>query len=716
MSDPATRTAPATIAIDLLCLQCLEKSNLMARSEVAAVRAWWEKERQTDESLPVFLQRYGIFHRKAMADLELIAKGFASYGVVSHLFTPHGFSLLRRKAMGIADAHPIAKSALETSSSLKVVDTVCDAPAEPALPPTVMLTTLPILRGEGMTVEVMPTADALIGKTIGGCTLVRYLGRGAKCLVFEAEHAETRRPIAVKLLAPEVARGGVTWKERFLYEARVAAHLDHSLLLAVESFGEDGEYVYCTMPLMHAGSTREMLRTQGSFSAYESTRIAVEIARALTVLHSRRLIHGNLKPSNVFITPSGIVKVADASPPARGGVITSPRNVELQGDLRMLAATWHWLLSGKPPGQTPGELPLPNLCRPLLLRALGPSHSEGFKDAAEFARALVVVAEQLRESEKQTKSPGRSAGNVKVGQVLGKCLLTEKVGQGSTGSVFRARHLTLNFQVAVKVLHSVGHAKEFRAEAQALAKLNHPNVVRVWDFEDHVEHPYLVLEFVEGFNLSQLIQQSGRLHPDRVIRIVAQIADGLSAARRLGIVHRDVKPGNILIAHDGNAKLADLGLALIANDSTKHKVAGTVAYMAPEQAANPTAVDHRADIYALGATMYHMVTGQPPFQGSNAEELARKHASVAPISPEMLAPDLNPALAKIILRMLAKSPSERFQSYDELLQALYHLWCRTNPSSAISTSGGTTSFGHQFLGQTQKRSPSDGQGSEVNLA
>jgi len=714
MPDPTTRTAAATMPIDLLCLHCLEKSNLMARSEVAAVRAWWEKERQTDESLPVFLQRCGIFHRKAMADLDLIAKGFASFSVVSHLFTPQGFSLLRRKATGAADVTPIAKSALETSSSLKGGDTVCDAPAEPALPPTVTLAKLPILRGEGMAVEVMPTAESLIGKTIGGCKLLRYIGRGAKCLVFEAEHAETRRPIAVKVLAPEVARRGVTWKERFLHEARVAAHLDHSLLLAVESFGENEEQVYCTMPLMYAGSTREMLRTQGPFSAYESTRIAVEIARALTVLHGRRLIHGNLKPSNVFITPSGIVKVADASPPARGGATAAARNPELLTDLRMLAATWYWLLTGKPPGQTPGELQLPDICRPVLLRALGPPHGEGFKDAEEFARALVVVAEQLREPAKKTKSSGRPACNVEVGQVLGKCLLTEKVGQGSTGSVFRARHLTLNFQVAVKTLHSIGNAKEFRAEARALAKLNHPNVVRVWDFEDHVEHPYLVLEFVEGVNLSQLIQQSGRLHPDRAILIVAQIADGLSAARRLGIVHRDVKPGNILIAHDGKAKLADLGLALIANDSTKHKVAGTAAYMAPEQAANPTAVDHRADIYALGATMYHMVTGRPPFQSSNAEELLRKHASEAPVSPDMLAPDLNPALAKIILRMLAKAPSERFQSYDELLQALCQLRTGTNQSSALS--GDTTSFGHQLLERIQRRSPSDDPGSEVNLA
>src|SRR5262249_10308670 len=143
--------------------------------------------------------------------------------------------------------------------------------------------------------------------------------------------------------------------------------------------------------------------------------------------------------------------------------------------------------------------------------------------------------------------PGAPKRLAEVGQLLGKCLLTERIGQGSSGVVFRARHQTLNVSVAVKVLHIAGESSiycQLKSEARLLAQLNHPNIVRVWDFEDDPELPYLVLEYVEGQSLSDLIQRDGRLKPLRAIGIIGQIADGLAAAQRLGIVHRDVKPAN----------------------------------------------------------------------------------------------------------------------------------------------------------------------------
>jgi tRNA A-37 threonylcarbamoyl transferase component Bud32 len=276
---------------------------------------------------------------------------------------------------------------------------------------------------------------------------------------------------------------------------------------------------------------------------------------------------------------------------------------------------------------------------------------------------------------------------LEIGTFLGKCLLTEQVGQGATGLVFRALHRTLRIAVAVKVLQfDAAQAdsrihQRFRAEARLLAQLNHPHVVRVLDFEDDSAAPYLVLEYVEGLNLAELIHQSGQVRADRATRIILQVSEGLAAAHQRGILHRDVKPANILLTKDGTAKLADLGLAVVvgAAGATPERMAGTAAYMAPERAVTSPAVDHRADVYSLGCTFYHAVTGQLPFHGRGWREVLLKHAQEQPVPPHRLVPDVDPGLSAIILRMMAKDPAARFPGYPELMAAL-----RAAPSRAAA--------------------------------
>lgn len=267
---------------------------------------------------------------------------------------------------------------------------------------------------------------------------------------------------------------------------------------------------------------------------------------------------------------------------------------------------------------------------------------------------------------------------VHAGAQVGKYLLLEQVGKGGAGVVFRALHTTLKTLVAVKFLrtdtHDEGGRERLAREAQLLAQMSHPNVVRVLDFEEHPEQPYVVMEFVDGLTAADLIAQSGRLAPGRAVEVALDVAAGLSAAHALGIVHRDVKPGNVLVARSGGSKLVDLGLATRARLDTADgpasgAIEGTVGYMSPEAlTAGPT--DHRADIYSLGATLFHLAAGRLPFVGNSLTAVMMKHLHQPPPVLHELVPEAPAQLSSVIQTMMAKLPGQRFQTYADLCAEL----------------------------------------------
>lgn len=252
----------------------------------------------------------------------------------------------------------------------------------------------------------------------------------------------------------------------------------------------------------------------------------------------------------------------------------------------------------------------------------------------------------------------------------------ELIGRGGMGIVYRARHRALDKVVALKVLLPGRSPERFLHEAQLLARIRSPHVVQVHDFEVLPDGSrVLAMEWVDGCDLRRLLHEAGGPLPEeRVHGWMRDVCIGMTAAADCGIIHRDLKPSNILIDATGHARVADFGLArgpLGSSDlSLSGELMGTPAYMAPEQAEDPRRVDARADIYSFGATFYHVLTGTPPFQGETTFSVLYKSKVEPLVSPRSRNPALSERMSELLERCLAKSPSDRFSSFAEILRQL----------------------------------------------
>ena len=252
--------------------------------------------------------------------------------------------------------------------------------------------------------------------------------------------------------------------------------------------------------------------------------------------------------------------------------------------------------------------------------------------------------------------------------------LHRQIARGGMADVFLARDLLLDRPVAIKVLFDQfskdqQFVERFRREAQRAANLNHPNIVSVFDWGEESGTYFIVMEYVEGRSLAEIIRTEGSIHPDKVAEISSEVAAALSFAHRNGIVHRDVKPGNVLVAPNGHIKVADFGIArALANVQSELTQAGTVmgtaTYISPEQAQGME-VDPRSDLYSLGVMIYEMLLGHPPFTGETPVAVAYQHVQDSPVSLRTAGVSVAESLEAVTMKLLAKNPVNRYPTAED---------------------------------------------------
>ena len=397
------------------------------------------------------------------------------------------------------------------------------------------------------------------------------------------------------------------------------------------------------------------------------------------------------------------------------GVSLDPRQI----DVYQLGALLCQLLTGEPAEaylrSLRTKMLVPEMLRPVIERALGCDgqarfgtiedfsamlNAVSFEFAVEPASVNPIVADSSRakpdttpsmvsESSRQTDTSigpavaveERAPADSLPFQKLGHYEIVAKIGQGGMGDVYRGYERSLDRSVAIKVLpaefaRQTDFVRRFRAEATAAAKLVHPNVIQIYFIGETDGYHFFTMQFVEGESLADLLKRQGRLSVDEALPIIEQVFAGLAAAHQHELVHRDIKPGNVLLDRQHHrALLADFGLVKSLQTSSTGKtvtgvIMGTADYMPPEQARGKE-IDHRADLYSMGVLMYHMLSGRLPFEADSPTALIFQHVYEQPPPLTQWAPDLPKTLVDVVEKLLRKSPDERYQSAEEVLAELH---------------------------------------------
>jgi serine/threonine protein kinase len=537
---------------------------------------------------------------------------------------------------------------------------------------------------------------ARVGAVIDGrYELVEIIGEGGMGTVYRAVQINVGRDVALKtLLAHDEILQLPDLVARFENEARVISQLRHPNTVKLFDFGKIGEDELYIVTELLFGSTLEAQIERGKLEEKETLHILSEVADALSEAHQKSIVHRDIKPRNIFLDQVGerrIVKILDfglakfaghSTKTAAGVAVGSPsymspeqalgEEVTPKSDIYSLGVTAYECLSGELPFRASNvaalllkhvhdaPVPFSQLAMPinvepdvesLVMQMLAkdpderPRSAGALRQRIEDTRLELLAAPRSKRATPRPKREDRplpaAKGRSLTGSVLGDYRLHEVVGSGPLSTVYRATRIDSGTELAIKVIsetalqHGAPQIERMRREAEALFDLDHRHIVKVIELgATSDDAPFLAMEFLHGRTLKQAIADDGPFDPDRAARIAGQVASGLSAAHRAGFVHRDLKPGNIMLVDDEAgpyAKILDFGLARILDSAEprtaltkKDQLLGSPGYMAPEQIEDASSAGPAADLYALGCVVYAMLASHPPFAGTLLQVLEQQ--------------------------------------------------------------------------------------------
>jgi eukaryotic-like serine/threonine-protein kinase len=557
--------------------------------------------------------------------------------------------------------------------------------------------------------------------------ILKRLGEGGMGAVYKARDHELDRLVALKVIRPELA-GHPDILRRFKQELILARQVTHKNVVRIFDLGTADGRKFITMDYIEGRDLKSIINERGAIPAVEAVPIVQQICRGLEAAHVEGVVHRDLKPQNVMVDDAGRVWLMDfglarsmeLAGLTRTGVLMgtpdymSPEQaraekVDARSDLFSVGIIFFEMLTGRLPFQA--DTLMAKLLQRVQQRAVAvteidPTISPGVSavvskclepDVTKRYQSVNQILDDLlgdiktasssgssgassTSSSAPSESPSISLAELGPGSRFGPRYRIEAViGEGGMGKVYKAHDSDLDRTVALKLvrpeLAKDGNSlQRFKQELLLASRISHRNILRIHDLGDVDGVKFISMAFVQGMDLHDLIAKQGRLPVERAVNIAKQLAGALEAAHAEGVVHRDLKPRNVLIDVDDHIYVSDFGLAksLDADKTGMTRVGevlGTPRYMSPEQAESKAA-DNRSDIYSLGIIFYEMLTGEVPFTGESSLQVMFQHVQQQPKDPRLLNPEMPEYLAIVILKCLEKDPALRYQSAQELLRDL----------------------------------------------
>ncbi len=564
----------------------------------------------------------------------------------------------------------------------------------------------------------LPMGRVLIGRY----EIVERLGQGGMGTVYRVIDHELDRTIALKTIRPDLASNAGALR-RLKQETLLARQIAHRNVIRVFDIGVADGLRFITMEFVEGQDLKGLLDVRKKLPIDEAVEILLQICQGLSAAHAEDVIHRDLKPPNILISPGNRVRIVDFglartfenSGITHSGVILgtpaymSPEQAlgqagDVRSDLFSFGVIAFEVLTG--------ELPFPSgsLSESLVSRTRGRARSIEAIDpempawlarivmrclernaSDRYATAQEIVDDLTARDVCAYVAPDLSSGALAPGTMLGSRYRIEaEAGEGGMGRVYRATDLDLHRTVALKVVRpdlarNTDTLEQLMQEISLASQISHKNVLRIHDLGEASGLRFVSMAWAEGEDLGQLLKRDGPLPEERIIELAIEMCEGLQAAHEQGISHRDLKPSNILLTSGGHACIADFGLAHYldpqsasaterpeissVSDGLSASSAGTPRYMSPEQV-DGVCIDHRTDIYSLGLMLYEMATGRIPFKDDSVFQTMTQRLTETPLSPKLINPVLSDQLTGVILRCLERDPNKRYATVQDLLTDL----------------------------------------------